>query len=118
MAKPVIEFTEYIVHDVLADADRLLVRRMFGGCSLYLDGIIFGLVTSDCELFFKVDDSNRELYEKIDSYPFVYSGWKDKKRKPVTMPYWHISEEVMEDREKVTELMELSVAIGSKKQRE
>ena len=118
MAKPVDEFTEYIVHDVLADVNRLTVRRMFGGCSLYLDGVIFGLVTSDCELFFKVDDSNRSVYEEMGSHPFVYDGWKDKARKPVTMPYWHISEDVIEDREKIVELMELSAAIGSKKQKE
>ena len=106
---------EFIVGDVLCDTSNITARKMFGGYSLYLDGIIFGLITSDSELYFKVDDSNRHYYETMDSHPFVYSDWKDKRRKAVTMPYWLIPEEVIEDREKITELMELSVNIGRNK---
>lgn len=112
MSKQVDDFTQYIVLDVLDGTKGLTYRNMFGGCSLYLDGVIFGLVTSDAELYFKVDDTNRQLYEDIGSHPFVYSGWKDKKRKPVIMPYWHIPGEILEDRERILELMELSVDIS------
>jgi DNA transformation protein len=115
MPKPVDDFAEYIVSDVLCTADgRVTCRKMFGGYSLYLDGIIFGLITSESELFFKVDKSNQAQYEAMGSHPFVYAGWKDTKRKPLTMPYWLIPEDVLEDREKIIELMELSADISKK----
>ncbi|MDC1205298.1 TfoX/Sxy family protein, partial [Candidatus Pacebacteria bacterium] len=105
MHKPIDDFKDYIVEDVLGHIENVTSKRMFGGYSLYLDGDIFGMITSDTDLFFKVDDTNRDRYEAIGSYPFVYSGWKDPKRKPITMPYWHISEDIMEDREAVEELV-------------
>jgi len=118
MSKPVDHFIEYIVYDVLSDVHPITVRKLFGGGSLYLDGVIFGLVTNDAELFFKVDDTNRRLYEELGSHPFVYDGWKNKKRKAVRMPYWHIPAEVLENREQILNLLDLSVAIGKRTTRQ
>lgn len=112
MSKPVDDFAEYVVHDVLGGLKGITTRKMFGGCSLYLDGVIFALITSECDLYFKVNDSNRSLYEEMGSHPFTYSGWKDKKRKPVVMPYWHIDEALMENREKIEELATLSAHLN------
>jgi len=118
MSKSVDDFIEYILYDVLSDVQPITVRKMFGGGTLYLDGVIFGLVTSDAELYFKVDDTNRTLYEELDSHPFIYDGWKNKKRTAVTMPYWHIPAETLEDRERILNLLERSVAIGKRKTRQ
>lgn len=116
MNKPIDDFKDYVVGDVLGHVEgNITSKRMFGGYSLYLDGNIFAMITSDTDLYFKVDDTNRAQYEEMDSHPFVYSGWKDPKRKPITMPYWLISEEIMEDREKIEELVNQSAAISSKK---
>lgn len=114
MAKPVDQYLEYVISDVLNNHPGVSFRKMFGGYALYLDSLIFGIITSECELYFKVDDSNRALYEAMDSHPFIYSGWKDKKRKPLPMPYWYISEDIMEDRDKLIDLMERSAAISRK----
>ena len=84
MTKPIDDFKDYIVGDVLGHIEAVTAKRMFGGYSLYLDGKIFGMITSDTDLYFKVDDSNRAQYEAIGSKPFIYSGWKDPKRKPIT----------------------------------
>ena len=114
MTKPIDDFKDYIVEDILGHIEAVTAKRMFGGYSLYLDGKIFAMITSDTDLYFKVDDSNRAQYEKIGSKPFVYSGWKDPKRKPNTMPYWHIPEEIMEDREKIEEWVRQSATISEK----
>lgn len=115
MQRPIDDFKDYIVEDVLGHVSRVTSKRMFGGYGLYLEGAIFAIITSDTDLYFKVDDSNRAQYEAINSYPFVYSGWKDPKRKPITMPYWHIPEEIMENREKIEQWVHQSAAIQTKK---
>ena len=109
MNKPIDEFQEYIVGDVLGHIDGVTAKKMFGGYGLYLDGAIFGLITSDTDLYFKVDDTNRARYESMGSQPFIYTGHKNKK--PTAMPYWLISEEVMEDRDLIEELVEESAEI-------
>jgi len=65
------EFVEYITEDLLAELKGVTSRAMFGGYGIYKDGIIFGIIVDD-ELYFKVDDTNREEYEKMGSSPFVY----------------------------------------------
>lgn len=112
MQKPIDDFRDYIVEDVLGHIDGITTRKMFGGCSLYLDGAIFALITSDTDLYFKVDDTNKERYKAMGSEPFVYTGPKNKK--PTAMPYWHISEEVMENRELITELVHESADISKR----
>ncbi|KKW23768.1 MAG: TfoX domain-containing protein, partial [Candidatus Kaiserbacteria bacterium GW2011_GWA2_52_12] len=54
---------------------------------------------------------NRSEFEKIESHPFVYAK---KDGKPITMSYWLVPEEIMEDKEKFYDLMEKSVIIGRK----
>ena len=80
MQKPIDDFKDYIIGDILRHVDgNITAKRMFGGYSLYLDGKIFSMITNDTDLYFKVDDSNRAKYEAVGSHPFVYSGWKDPK---------------------------------------
>ena len=40
MTKPIESFHEYVVGDVLGHIDGITSKRMFGGYSLYLDGVI------------------------------------------------------------------------------
>jgi DNA transformation protein and related proteins len=67
-------------------------RAMFGGFGVYKGGVMFGLIAFD-ELYLKVDDTNRGDYEARKSHPFVYEG----KGKPITMSYWRIPDDVLED---------------------
>jgi len=109
MQKPVDDFKDYLVGDVLGHISGVTAKKMFGGYGLYLDGNIFGLIISDETVCFKVDDTNRTRYEALDSEPFVYTGHKNKK--PTTMPYWSVPETVLENRELVEELVYESAAI-------
>lgn len=109
MQKPIDDFKDYLVGDVLGHMEGITAKRMFGGYGLYLDGFIFAIITSDVDVYFKVDDTNRAAYEAVGSEPFVYTGHKNKK--PTTMPYWIVSEVVLEDRERVTQWVEDSAEI-------
>jgi DNA transformation protein len=93
-------FKDYVVEDLLGHLEHVRARAMFGGYGLYLDRAFFAIITDDGELRFKVDDSNRAQYEALGSTPFVYTGHK--KKKPVTMNYYLVPEEVLEDHERLT----------------
>ncbi len=45
-------------------------KSMFGGYGLFLDGLMFGLVTRDDTLFLKADDTNRQAFEDRALKPF------------------------------------------------
>jgi DNA transformation protein and related proteins len=83
------EFLQFVL-DQLAGLKGASARRMFGGAGLYLRGIMFGLVADD-KAYLRVDDSNRASFEDAGSEPFHPYG------KSVTMPYYEVPIEVLED---------------------
>ena len=48
----------------LAPLGAVSSKKMFGGYGLFHQGKMFGLISSDAELFLKVDDANRAPFEK------------------------------------------------------
>jgi len=103
-------FHEYVVKDLLGNISGITSRAMFGGLALYRDGTIFGIV-ADSELYFKVDDGNRAEYEAGMSHPFTYTRSDGKK---VSMSYWLVPAEFMDDRDGLLALIEKSVAVSQK----
>lgn len=102
-------FHDYVVYDLLGDISGIASRAMFGGWAIYRDGFVFGLILSG-ELYFKVDDDNRSEYEQMGgSHPFVYAK---KAGEPITMSYWLVPEEILEDKERLHRLIERSVGIS------
>jgi DNA transformation protein and related proteins len=119
-------FHEYIMKEVFAGIEGLSSRAMFGGFGIYKQslrpfdkssdlkhGVFFALISGG-ELFFKVDESNRADYEKYDSKPFIYTGHKGKY---VTLSYWQLPEEIMENGDELIKWIDKSVeaSIKSKK---
>ena len=49
----------------LASLGAVSSKKMFGGYGLFQEGKMFGLITSDAELFLKVDDSNRARFKHV-----------------------------------------------------
>ncbi|MBI1729328.1 TfoX/Sxy family protein [Candidatus Acetothermia bacterium] len=103
-------FHDYVVYDLLTEVSGITSRAMFGGWGIYKNGLIFGIIFDD-ELFFKVNDENRVEFERSGSHPLVYANRDGKES---TLSYWLITEEVMEDREKLGKLMESSLAVSRK----
>ncbi len=112
MNQRIIEFHDYILGDVLVDIPGITSKRMFGGYGIYQEGYIFAIITSESDIYFKVDETNQEDYEALESHQFIYDGHKNKKF--VSMPYWILPEEVMEDRGRIAEWVEKSVMITQK----
>ena len=104
-------FHEYVMSEVFAGINGISSRPMFGGFGIYRDGVFFALI-GEGELYFKVDDSNQADYEKRGSKPFIYTGHKGK---DVTMSYWLLPEEIMEDRDKLVKWVEKSIEARKKR---
>ena len=102
------EFVEYIIGDQLVEMPGMSAKGMFGGFGVYREGTIVGLVIAD-ELYLKVDDRNRALYEAMHSAPFSF----DKKDGKVTLTsYWKVPEEIIEDRAQLCALVDISYEIS------
>jgi DNA transformation protein len=81
---------EAFVIDQLSDLGDVLPRKMFGGVGLYCDALFFGLIARN-ELYLKVDDQTRPLFEAAASTPF--RPYDDR---PVTMQYYVVPISVLE----------------------
>ena len=102
-------FVDYVTGDLLGGISGVRARAMFGGHGIYKGDTIFGIIVGD-ELYFKVGDSNRKDYEKASSEPFVYTA---KGNKRVTMSYWKVPAEAMEDLQVLEEWAEKSLRVAT-----
>lgn len=84
---------------------------MFGGYGFYYQGVFFALI-ADGKLYFKVGDSNRKEFEAYHCLPFIYTGHKGK---DVTMSYYELPADIMDDKTLILEWVEKSAALGVKK---
>ena len=98
-------FVNHVVHDLLPAIDGVSSRAMFGGHGIYKDGIIFGIIVED-ELYFRVNEVTRAVYEARGSHPFVHrraSGVE------AVMPYWLVPGDVLDDPGTLVRWVELAV---------
>jgi len=102
MAKAKDDYVNYIV-DKLSGVGDVSSRAMFGGYGIFNEGLMFALI-SDGVLYFKVDDSNREMYEKAGSSKFQHG-----------ISYWEVPTEIFEDTAKLYEWANVSIEIAQAK---
>ena len=102
------EFLNFVMEKLLPIGD-IRSRAMFGGYGIFHEGLMFSL-NAEYTLYFKVNDSNRYIYEKAGSKPF-----------PHGISYWEVPTEVLEDNAKLHEWANISITIAQeaakKKQR-
>lgn len=101
------EFHDYVVFDAMEGIPGITSKRMFGGYGLYKDKKIFAIITSDSQLYFKIDEGLKVRFKEYGSEPFIYEG----KNKPVEMPYWLLPEEVLENKELLEEWIGNSASV-------
>lgn len=108
-------FQEYILEQ-LEGVPGITSRFMFGGHALYKDGFIFGMII-DGKLYFKVDEVSLNDYKKQGMQPFTY---KHKSGKTVTMPYYEVSQEIIDDRHDLKNWLQKSLfaSMRGKKKRD
>ena len=80
------------IEELFAPFGPVAVKRMFGGHGVYADDLFFAL-EADGEIYLKADDATKPQFAAAGSKPFVYQG----KSKPVTMSYWRLPEDALED---------------------
>ena len=102
MTKAKDDYANYIV-DKLSGIGDVSSRAMFGGYGIFKEGLMFALI-SDGVLYFKVDDSNRGMYEKAGSRKF-----------PHGISYWEVPTEVFEDTARLYEWADISIGIAQAK---
>ena len=90
------DFVDYVVQDLLSELSGVRARSMFGGWGIYKDDAIFAIIVDD-QLYFKVDDTNKRTYQQHGSKPFTYRS----RGKSVSMSYWEVPAEVMDDRDEI-----------------
>lgn len=81
------------LQDALTPLGPVVVKRMFGGAGLFLDGLMFALISDDA-LYFKVDGENRGRFEAEGMSPFSYvkAGGRT-----AVMSYWQAPERLFDD---------------------
>jgi DNA transformation protein len=96
------DYADYIVEKLSGLGD-VHNRAMFGGYGIFHEGLMFALI-SDGVLYFKVNDSNREMYEKAGSSKFGHG-----------ISYWEVPTEVFEDTARLYEWADISIEIAKAK---
>jgi len=92
-----LEFVEYVA-DQVDDGCDLTHRMMFGGCTLYLDGKVVGLICDD-QLFVKPTNAGREFIGNVVEAP-PYTGARNS----------FLIEDQIEDGEWLTKLLKVTAA--------
>ncbi len=92
-------FVEYVLEQ-LDGSGNLTDKAMFGGHGIWESGDMFALISSDSALYFKVDDETRPRYEESGSEQFL------------TMPYWSVPADLLEDREILHEWAAEAITVG------
>jgi DNA transformation protein len=87
------EFIEYVM-ELFGPFGTVGARRMFGGHGVYLDGLMFALVSEDI-LYLKADEMNRVEFEQAGCEIFGYA----RKGKRATLGFFRAPEDAMESPE-------------------
>jgi DNA transformation protein len=88
------KFTAFLL-ELLTPIGPVLPRRMFGGVGLFLNGMMFGLIVRE-ELFLKVGDANRPMYEAAGEAAFTYAT---KNGSHTLGSYWRCPPDLLDDAE-------------------
>jgi DNA transformation protein and related proteins len=102
------DFLAYVLEQ-LGALGGVTSRRMFGGAGLYSDEFFFGLIMDDV-LYLRVDDSNRADYSSRGMAQF--RPYAD--RPHLSMSYYEIPADVLEDATELVSWARRSVAVAMK----
>ena len=66
-------------------------KKMFGGYGLFYDSKMFGLISSNGQVYFKVTEENKSRYENIGAEKYG------------KMPYYSVSKKIIDDPDSLLE---------------
>lgn len=100
-------FKEFVL-DQLSTLPELRAKAMFAGHGLYSGANFFGILIEG-HLYFKVDDTTRGAYAEHGMKPFTYT----KAKKVMTMSYYEVPPDILEDREPAVAWANRSVGLAA-----
>lgn len=86
-------FVDYVM-ELLGPFGTVVSRRMFGGHGVYLDGLMFAIISEDT-LYLKADEMNRIEFEQAGCEIFGYA----RKGRRATLGFFRAPEDAMESPE-------------------
>ena len=87
------DFVDYVM-ELFGPFGTVAARRMFGGHGVYLDGLMFAIVSEDM-LYLKADEMNRIEFEQAGCEIFSYA----RKGKRASLNFFRAPEDAMESPE-------------------
>ena len=87
-------FHDFVIYDLTNRLPGVSSRPMMSGWCIYSNKIPFAAIIGN-ELFFKIKDS--EMKEKMKSLGSVQFKYKKKDKKVVSMSYWSVPEEAIDN---------------------
>lgn len=103
-------FLTYVIEQLNECAD-ITHRKMFGGVGFYAGAVFFGIIAGD-ELYFKVDDKTKPVFEKRGMEPFRPYG--DER----SMNYYQVPADVLEDVDELSKWVQEAVAVGARSKKD
>jgi DNA transformation protein len=102
-------FRTYVLEQLGRVAPAIRARSMFGGVGIYSGDLFFALIDEDT-VYFKVDDSNRAMFEAQGMGPFEPYGPGGG-----SMQYYALPEHVLEDTEQLQDWVSAALAVARNK---
>jgi DNA transformation protein len=97
--------------ELFAEFGPVTVRRMFGGAGVFVDGLMFGLV-SDGVIYLKADSETIPAFEGEGLRPFSYAT-KDGTR--MLTSYWRMPDRLYDDTEELARWAKAAHAVALRK---
>lgn len=99
------------VREHFAGLGPLEIKRMFGGASVYANGLIFALL-DDGVVWLKADEVNAPLLVRAGSRQFSFPT---KDGQTMTMAYWSLPETAMDDADEAVDWARQSIDAALRK---
>ncbi|MGC1497366.1 MAG: TfoX/Sxy family protein [Sulfitobacter sp.] len=97
--------------ELFSDLPNITTRKMFGGMSIYSDGVIFALIKSDAQIMIKSQDSDFDA--KLAEMGAEKWTYERKDGAKSSMPYWSLPDTALDDQDLATALARESLALLS-----
>lgn len=103
-------FGEHI-KEQLAPLGRITVRRMFGAAGVFLDGLMFAIISGEA-LFLKADDETRGDFEAEGLAQITY----EKGGKSIPMAFWQAPDRLLDDDDEMIAWSRKAIAVARRGQ--
>lgn len=103
-------FAEHI-KEQLAPLGRITVRRMFGAAGVFLDGLMFAIISGET-LFLKADDETQGDFEAEDLAQITY----EKGGKTIPMAFWQAPDRLFDDDDDMIAWARKAIAVARRGQ--